>query len=206
MMSDQDNELSSLYQQQAQEQPSAELDNAILDMAKQSIKVNKPKTMAKYLPYSAAASVAIVALLVSQFEPAQYVPSVHEPVTQLEPVLEAEEKQAFPQAAPQSIASDAQYDQAPLSAKKRVKQQATKEIIQSISSRNEQRVIQPRDPKARQLEQIKRSIKEAPIQQSLELIEIYIKMYQFDSLPKDVKQFYQQHRAKNNTNGNKGES
>ncbi|NRA53547.1 MAG: hypothetical protein HRU23_05330 [Gammaproteobacteria bacterium] len=112
----QEQQLAALYQQQANEKPSSEIDQKILNQALAQLKATKELSSAstKYIPYSIAASVALIGILVLNY------PQYYQ-FGQPEPALELSEMQpqsvsaqlSRKKAAPQALQRMATADMAP---------------------------------------------------------------------------------------------
>jgi len=117
-------QLAALYQQQANEKPSPEIDQKILNQALLQLKATKELSSAStsYIPYSIAASVALIGILVLNY-PQYYQFGQPEPALELSEMqpqsvsAQLSRKKAAPQALQRMAASDmAQPSAMPLTA------------------------------------------------------------------------------------------
>lgn len=193
-MKDDNDDIISLYNSMSTEQPTESQNNKILSLAKQSQATSKAqRSMVKYLPYSMAASVALVAVIVHQFPQQEtlLVPDTLPPIQQI--------PQALPQAdeipqwqyseEAQLTETEAKHDAMP---KRALSQKANNSTV--LGSKTQYQNTQ----QARQLAVIERAIKSNKTKQAVEEIEKYIIIYQLDSLPEPYKIFYYKHRSPSN--------
>jgi len=194
-MSDQDKKLNSLYKAAATQMPSEALDQQILALAKAQCsdeKIRAPYSMRKYLPYSVAASVVFVALLVTNY-PQYYLPSPeHQPshpeLIEAEPVAP---DTAMPEIKAEPAASLQYIDKTPMVTSK--SQQRAKAVALKPNSPQAKSLNEDNGNQTLLLEQITKAIKTDNKAQALLYIERYIEQFGYQGLPPVVQQYYQRH-------------
>lgn len=135
-----DHDIDELYKSHAKEQPPTEVDNAITALAQQSVqssKKSKIKSHRRYLPYSVAASVMLVGILVLNF-PQHYLSPPAQP--SIDPLLndqlnEQEILQLAPENQPQ-VSSER-----PLMKMKATKELSKQRVSQKKAEQSPQRLI-----------------------------------------------------------------
>lgn len=189
-MSEKKDQLSTLYQQGANEQPSSQLDKTILEMAKehQEFKANS-SGFRKYLPYSMVASIGLIALLILSFPQYYFAPPQSQeplPTFDAEPALsEVLEEEKIPvsplPAKPQSAWQYQQSDTSVMQkaekqrAMNRVKEQSKADksdgqrLMASAQAKEEQRLTQ--------LALIKKAVDSGDKEQALIAIQQYVDRY-----------------------------
>jgi len=191
-MSDQDNKLSSLYKESATQMPSDALDQQILAQAKAQCPtpaVNNPYSIRKYLPYSIAASVFVVTLLVTNF-PQYYQQSPDfQPESSIRMNDEVPVNEIATPDITKPVASLKAIEQAPMSQPKA--RQRSNEVSLHRSSPQAKENSEVDLSQALLIEQISNAIAADNAQLALIELERFIKTYGIEQLPEPLQQYHQ---------------
>jgi len=202
-MTKDNDQLSSLYQQSADEQPSEQVNQKILAMAKQTQQRQRHKeSYRKYLPYSMVASIGLIAILVHNF-PQHY----------LAPSPEDFEPQYQEQTQPQAVAESQVQDSALMQTRDKsaahelqvqsrdtlptLQKQQHQPQIRSAKRQQENREtpVELTDKKReKQLKVIKKLLAAGKNNKAITRIEQYLVDYSFDSLPPEYQTIYRKSR------------
>jgi len=182
-------QLSSLYQQTSNEQPSQSVDSDIIRLAKQQLGTNK-HAYRQYLPYSMVASIGLIALLFHNFP--QYYLSGIEPVEQ-ELKTELKSLDDAPNTSSnQAPTSQWQYQDGARETLIRSKQHSAKASVLQPSKRQEQS-FESITEKQRlvHLKRIKQLVLSNNKKQAIKEIAYYLENYSANSLPPEYLAIYQ---------------
>jgi len=192
-MNKDNDQLSSLYKQTLNEQPSEQVDKNILKLAQQQATKNRAG-MRKYLPYSMAASVCLIALLVHNL-PQQYDAQMAPPFEHSMPDDIPMEVESTPIQAPNKPSSSQwQYVE-----QQSIQQKLSRKKVARSSELMQAKMTEIEKQRLMQLDIINKALLTENKATVLKEIQQYITDYSFDSLPQQYKIIYQDSLNETNT-------